>query len=236
MERNKYRKQIHNSVCTPSDDSWGKLNKKLTDYDIDKRNNKQLFMKYAVSMLIIISVGFYFFQPENEITRDEIITSTKENKSPIKSSVVHSEPDHNLLPPTKNSSGIKIMEPKPLANKIINYDSHEKMTITSEDNMEQNENPPTVVHENITSNALNENSKIVRQNVDPDYEVEELLKNANLNIEKNIPFLNITKISAMALLGEIEDDLEKDTRRKLFEKIIITIRNPTEIEITDRSK
>ena len=228
MERNKYREKIQNSVCIPSDDSWEKLDMKLTDYQNNKKNSKWLLMKYAVSMLIIISVGFYFFQPENEIIQDEIITSTKENKSPIKSSVVLSETDPNLMPPTKNSSGIKITEPKPLAHKIINYDSHEKMTITGEDNMEQNENIPT--------RTIIETSIITQQTQDTDDEVEELLKYANLKMEKEGKYLDKTKISAMDLLGEIEYELEKDTRRKLFEKIIITIKNPTEIEITDRSK
>jgi len=234
MERNKYREQIQNSIVEPSEDSWEKLSKKLTDHD--KKNNKRLFMKYAISIFIITSLGFYLFQPDNEIPRDEIIVSPKVDKTSIKSSLANFEADTTLSAPTENSNVIKIKGTKLLANEIINYDVGERMAPENEDNKEQNKNSLREVHDYFTTNTLNETSKIELHNEDTYEEVEALLKSAYLNIEQNDQYLNEKTISAIDLLGEIEDGIEKDTRRKLFEKIIITIKNPTEIEITDRSK
>jgi len=235
MEQIKYREQVQNGTIIPSDDSWGKLSKKLTDHDNDKTNNKWLFMKYAASFLFIISFGFYFFQPENEILKDEIKESPKVENSSIKSSVADSDPELYPAAPTLNPTVIKKREPKPQADIIINYEVEESVAINNEDDKAQNENSHTEGHDDFTTNTLMLTSKDVRV-ADTEYEVEELLKNANLNLEKNDHYLDKTKINAMALLEEIEDDLAKETRRKLFEKIIITIKNPTEIEITDRSK
>ena len=235
MEQNKYREQVQNGTIIPSDGSWDKLSKKLTDHDNDKINDKRLFMKYAASLLFIISIGFYFFQPENEISTDEIKASPKVEKSYIKSSVADSDSELYPAAPTLNPTVIKKREPEPQADIIINYEVEESVAINNEDNKAQNENSHKEVHDDFTTNTLMVTSKDVRI-ADTEYEVEELLKNANLNIEKNDQYLNRTKINAMALLEEIEDDLEKETRRKLFEKIIITLKNPTEIEITDRSK
>jgi hypothetical protein len=235
MEQNKYREQIQNSTIIPSDGSWDKLNKKLTHHDNDKINNKRLFMKYAASLLFIISIGFYFLPPENEISSDEIKASPKVDKSSIKSSVANTDPEPYPPSPTLNSTVIKKTVTKTQTDEIIYYKVEESVANNYEDNKVQNENSHKEVHDDSTTNTLFATSKNVH-NIDTEYEVEELLKNANLNIEKNDQYLNKTKISAMVLLEEIEDDLEKETRRKLFEKIIITIKNPTEIEITDRSK
>jgi hypothetical protein len=236
MEQNKYRERIQNSVIAPSDGSWEKLSKKLDKYDNDKKNNKRLFMKYAASMLIIISISFFFLPPENEISTDETTVSPEVGKTSIKPSVTNSGHEPYLASPTENSTVIKMSEPKPLANEIINYGVEESVAVKNEDNIEQNENSQRSVPKYYTTNTSKVTSKIVQQKIDTDYEVEELLKNAILNIEQNGQYLNKTKFSALDLLGEIENDLERDSRRKLFEKIIITIKNPTEIEITDRSK
>lgn len=235
MEQNKYREQVQNSTIIPSDDSWDKLSKKLTDHDNDKINNKRLFMKYAASLLFVISIGFYFLPLENEISTDEFKASPKVDKSSIKSSVANSDTEPYPASPTLNSTVIKKTVPKTQLDEIIYYKVEESVAINNEDNKLQNENSHKEVYDDFTTNTLMATSKKVH-NADTDHEVEELLKNANLKIEKNDHYLNKTKISAMVLLEEIEDDLEKETRRKLFEKIIITIKNPTEIEITDRSK
>ena len=236
MERNKYREQIQNSVCTPSEVSWEKLDKKLTDHDSRKINNKGLFMKYAVSVLLIVFASSYFFQAENEIARDKIKVSPEVEKSSVKPPATNSKPDTYSTSPTENSSRIKMMETNSPANKTINYEVKERLAIKNEDSMEKDKNSQRVMPKYYATNPSNENSKITQQNVNTEDEVDALLKNAMLNIEKNDLYLNKSKISALDLLGEIEDDLEKDSRRKLFEKIIITIKNPTEIAITDRSK
>jgi hypothetical protein len=235
MERNKYREQIQNNVCMPSGDSWGKLDKKLTDDDNRKKNNKQLLIKYVASALIIISISSYFFQTENKITSDEIIASPKIEKTSVRSTVTNPETDVYPASPIENSSEIKMMETNSPINEKNNYKVNERLAIKNEDSIEKDKNSQRV-YEYLATIPLSENSKDTQHYMGTEAEVDVLLKNATLNIEKNDRYFTKSEISALDLLGEIEDVLEKDSRRKLFEKIIITIKNPTEIEITDRSK
>ena len=235
MEQYKYREQIQNSACTPSDDSWEKLNMKLTDYDNNKKNNKRLFMKYAVSVLIIISAGFYFVPSDDVITVEESIAVPNRNKTRIESSFANTETEPSEDSSTGNSIVLKKIESKPPANEITNYEVEENLALKNGYDGEKNENYNKEGDEYFKANTFSISSKITQHGADLDDEVEALLKNANLNIEKNGQYINITKISAIDLLGEIEDDIEKGNRRKLFEKIIITINNPTAIVITERS-
>ena len=97
-------------------------------------------MKYAASLLFIISFGFYFFQPENESSTDEIKASPKVEKSSIKSSVADSDPELYPAAPTLNPTVIIKREPEPQADEIINYEVEESVAINNEDNKAQNEN------------------------------------------------------------------------------------------------
>ena len=231
MAQNKYREQIQNSVITPSDASWSKLNKKLTDHENSKKNKKRIFMKYAASLLFIISIGFYLLQGENELTPDEINARPEIEKSSLKPPVVDAAPETLIANRTIDSAVIKNTEPELLANKEIKYEA-----LKNEDHKgEQNANSIKAEPNYLQTSSLTTINKKEQHNLDENFEVEALLKNASRNLERNIQYSNKSKISGMDLLGEIEDDLEKDSRRKLFEKVIITIKNPAELEITDRS-
>lgn len=231
MAQNKYREQIQNSVITPSDDSWSKLNKKLTDHEKSKKNKKRIFMKYAASLLFIISIGFYLLQGENELTPDEINARPEKERSSLKPPVVDAAPETFIANQTIDSAVIKNTEPGLLANNEIKYQA-----LKNEDHEGiQNANSIKAEPNYLQTSSLTTLTKNEQHNQDEDFEVEALLKNASRNLERNIQYSNKSKISGMDLLGEIEDDLEKDSRRKLFEKVIITIKNPAELEITDRS-
>ena len=231
MAQNKYREQIQNSVITPSDASWSKLYKKLTDHENSKKNKKRIFMKYAASLLFIISIGFYLLQGENEISPNEINALPEVEQPTLKPPVVDALPESRMANPTSDSAVIKNTEPGLLANKEIKHEALKN----EEHEGEQNANSIKADHDYLQTSSLTMTSKNEKHNLDENFEVEELLKNANRNLEQNIQYSNRSKISGMDLLGEIEDGLERDSRRKLFEKVIITIKNPTELEITDRS-
>jgi hypothetical protein len=156
-------------------------------------------------------------------------------KTSVKSLQTNSETNENPAAPMENLSEIKMIETNSPINEKNNYKMNERLAIKNEDSLEKDKNSQRV-HEYLATIPLSENSKDAQQNMSTEAEVDALLKNAILNIEKNDFYFSKSEISALDLLGEIEDNLEKDSRRKLFEKIIITIKNPTEIEITDRSK
>lgn len=230
MAQNKYREQIQNSVITPSDDSWSKLNKKLTDHEKSKKNKKRIFMKYAASLLFIISIGFYLLQGENELTSDKINAIPEVEQPTLKPPVIDAKPATFIANRTIDSAVIKNTETGLLANNKIKYEA-----LKNEDHEEiQNTNSNKAEPNYLETSSLTTTPKNEQHNRDENFEVEALLKNASRNLER-IQYSNKSKISAMDLLGEIEDDLEKDSRRKLFEKVIITIKNPAELEITDRS-
>lgn len=69
----KYRKDLQNRTIEPSKDVWTKLEGKLNDFEKSKNQKKWTFLKYAASILIIISVGIYFGNKNEQTLEKELV-------------------------------------------------------------------------------------------------------------------------------------------------------------------
>ena len=68
--QDKYREEIQSRSIQPSEGSWEQLSKKLDAHEKLRKTKKWSFLKYVAAILLVASVGFYFFQPKNEIISD----------------------------------------------------------------------------------------------------------------------------------------------------------------------
>jgi len=231
MEQNKYKEQIQNGSLSPSSDSWERLSKKLKVHENKQKNNKWHYIKYAVSILIIFSISLFFFKPKNDFS-----------KIPVLKEQFQISPDLNIetetfiAEPVEISPLIPPVENKPAAIKVTDHRVDEAVAQNTKIDIDKVISKTS--EDESLSNEKIENMSVLTSSISEvtDAEIDQLLNSATINLSRNSQNSFKTGLSAIDLLGEIEDDLEKDTRRKLFEKIIITIKNPTEIEITDRSK
>ena len=225
MEQNKYREQIQNGFINPSKSSWEKLYQKLDEHDQSKNKSYRKYLKYAASLVFIVSLGFYFISTDHN-SKIEII----ESKQVEQISIQPLEIEQNNNFPLENQSGIKLATITQTDNSLT-YQEEKEIDIQekkSSDTFEFEE------HLQDLKNVMNEVP--FEPEINLDYEVEELMRIANLNLEKGNQNLNSDRIMAMDLLGEVENDLKNDHRRKLFEKITITIKNPDFLELADRNK
>jgi len=227
-QQHKYREALQKRKISPSLDSWERLNKKLTVHDYKDWRKKWLFPKYAAVILVFLSIGFYFFQPKEEVLNAPIIVA------PTLKEELKKLPEINYDAEIKVATTPIISPSNPIIKKksnstVKNSTSIEESIALKENNDEFEvskeimETEPTeiLVVETISQEQLINN------------EVEELLEKSRIKIA--IHSQNSTKkvVSANALLFEVEDDLDKDLKHKLFDKIVKTLKKPKQV-ITDR--
>ncbi len=214
-QQHKYRTQINQRTITPSEDSWERLNKKLSAQENIQKRKKWMFLKSAASILMLVSVGFYFFQPKNKIS----ITTTSEEQK-IKLPVINQASETLIAIPIKTLPIITIAKKKLKTPIVVNskIEENEKIqnkTIAEETKIFAKNLEKTVPIEkanNLITEVLNEEVT--------DNEIEQLLNKAKINIKLNPQNLSKNMVNANTLLLEVEDDLDKDFKQKIFESIV----------------
>jgi len=78
----------------------------------------------------------------------------------------------------------------------------------------------------------NNNIETVNKQQNIDLEIDQLLLKATIKRANDPKNLNKRAISANDLLFQVEEDLDKDLKQKLFETIVKTLKNPKSV-ITD---
>ena len=238
MIRNKFQEQMQNRRIAPSSNSWKRLDEQLTARERKQKNKRwAYYTKYAAAVLIIISVSYKFYQVKNENEQDEIIIANPTSKKqPEKSFKFNSNPDIITATPIENPPIVQPKEHKTNVQKLINYEVQEKISFQNNKTSEENFMPEKYEYENLRTEKTENADVVVHHQEVTDNEIEELLQNANINLVKNGKNINKNEISANDLLGEVEYELQHEYKRKLFEKVIISLNRPKEIELTNRSK
>ncbi len=230
MEQNKYREQIQNGFINPSEDSWEKLDQKLDEHDQNKNNSYRNYLKYAVSLVFIVSLGLYFIPTDNNPESQRIKSEQQVKQIPIKSSPI----EQNMNSPLEIKSEKKLATKITPTNNSIAHEVSKKIDIHGEKSSETIENFKIKAKPKTSYNVLVSSDS--KPELSLDSEVEKLIRIANANLERGNQNFNSNSIMAMDLLGEVENDLKNDHRRKLFEKITITIKSPDILELADRNK
>jgi len=230
MEQHKYREELQNRKISPSLDSWDRLNEKLNTHEQKGKHKKGFFLKYAAVILVFISIGFYFFQSKEVVVNTPIIVAPTLKVDLKKIPEIIEEPEIRVVTnpavvPTKKSI-------KKEKKAIVKNDPVKKEAIASNDNIEATETSKKIVDETeINNSSLKE--ILVTETLSEEQlinnEIEQLLKNSQIKITKNRQNSVKRMVSANTLLFEVEDDLDKDLKQKLFETIVNTLKNPKEV-------
>lgn len=230
MEQDKLKNKLQKRSLSPSSNSWELLDQRLTENEQKKKQGIWIFLKYAASILLLVSLGFYFLKPEKETLVEPIIVEPTTHENFKKVPITLDESETEL-----------VQEPK------VEVKKHEVLGKKEAFRKAKKEVPKTQV-------AVIEPAKLKKAQVDLitiskeeivvaevpkkenniDAEVDELLKASKYKISINRQISSKTAVSANALLNEVEEDLDKDFRDKLFESIITTLKTPRKVVITDR--
>jgi hypothetical protein len=220
-QQHNYSAQIKQRAIKPSEGSWEKLSEKLSANEHLQKSKKWVFMKYAAAMLILFSVGFYFLQPNSKIIEGDLIVAPTLEEQFIKSPVLNQTPETLIAIPVKISPIITTHKTQPKVDEVVVFQEISSIN-ESEISFENSEKSIVVTKENSTIVVASSDEVT-------DSEIEQLLNNATTNFKNDLQNLNKDVVSANTLLLEVEDDLNKDFKQKMFESVVKSLSNLKEV-------
>lgn len=227
MKPHKYRDELQNRTISPSPDSWERLNEKLSSHENNNKGRNWLFLKIASAILIFISVGFYFLKQEKEIINTPTIAAPaskeKFNKIPVADDVIETEiavTPNNVT--SKKKTGIESnRHEKPVKEVAFTQPSdHSEISVIK--NTEA-----TITDAGTEETPGTEIVHTEEQFIDD--EIEQLLYKSKIKLIVDGQISSKKLVNANALLNSVEEDLDKDLKQILLEKIVNTIKKEKEV-------
>lgn len=239
---NQIRERLNSREIKPAEMAWDKIDAMLSLSE--EKKTKQLplwssqFIGIAASVLIFLSVGFYFFvqndvqiEPENSVVIDD-----KEKSIDNSSPKINNQDEQIDLSSSNQKSAIKNQQTSNSFNQL----NHKKSVSSSK-----------IIQPSINNNQENliNNQEVIAQNpiikikpdekllqVKPQFDdVDELLATASKSIkEKSQKSDTKIKINSSALLAQVDGEVDLTFRKKVLNKItknfegikvVITTRN-----------
>lgn len=231
MKEDKYREALQDRTIEPSSGSWDKLSSQLDAQEAQSKNRNWSFLKVAAVILLVISIGFYFNRPEKEIIEEPVLVA------PQVIEIQKTSPDVDDLNSTETASKPKTVEIEPAPF----IDSAQQESIAVKVNFKQpiiqNEDSPIEVERVTALDSVTE-AILLTESFDSeeqfiDDEIEELLNKSRIKLVINGEISSRKVVDANALLDAVEEDIYKDLKQKLIEKISNTLKNPKEV-VTSR--
>ena len=231
MKPHNYREALQKRSIKPSSDSWEKLNRNLTAHENKGKGRNWLVFKVASIIIIFVSIGFYFIEKNDDMINTPAIVSPsfkeKLNTTPKADDVNQTEiavaPE---VPAIKNETIIDSIMAESSNVEIVFNEPTEIMTNSSNKVFE------TVVLDSLSETSLISETPISDQQLIDD-EVEELLNKSKIKLIVTGQISTNKVVDANALLNSVEDDLYKDLKQKLIEKITNKLKNPKDV-VTSR--
>jgi len=233
METDKFEKHIKTKLqereIQPSTNAWSKIASELNDDDA-KKKPVYLWMGIAASVVVLIGIAMFYFNGNAAATKipTEIVDIEKERtlkevlvkdvlpvgKEEVKV-VAHSEAETSIEKVVEEEN-ILIKEKEPLVlkdeievavNQVPTSTTVEKLVVTDD-----------IINSKVADviaqvTVLEQNSTVT------DAEVDSLLKRAQDEILRDKIFNKDKSVDAMALLTEVEDELDQSFRDQIFDSL-----------------
>ena len=229
MKHSKHREELQNRTVNPSSGSWERLSMKLDSPKVKKKGIKLQLLKYAASILVLISIGFYFSEPKEKGISSPIIVAPTLKKQ------LDNIPEMNIDPQTEVAAKPEIytieknINPEPLIPSNKKSVSEEVFDYAAkETEIFVNPLADKTIHDSLTKTSSQTESFLSEEKVIDD-EVTRLLNESKIRLLLNNEITSKNVVSAQALLNEVEDDLDKALKEKLMEKIANILNNPKEV-------
>jgi len=174
-------------------------------------------------------VGFYFFQPKEDVVATPIIVAPTIKDDVEKTRIIIEKPNKVEVVTTpvvapKKSKTIK------KSSTIITAKVKKEAIALNDLNINKEQNDSLVNHSE-KENLLVEQESMSEGKIKPitvEDEIEQLLKNSQMKLAINGDRKKRMTVDAKALLLEAEDDLDKDLKQILFDKVINTLKSQKE--------
>jgi hypothetical protein len=237
---NYHNNHLQKRTIQPSEDAWNTLEKRLSDFEKTKKQNKWTFLRYAAAIIIFVAVGVYFFgnkekqieiveQPVLKVKEHKIQPKIQENQNVI--ATLEEEIPNKIVQKSKVKNAINIQQSNQIAvSKISNKSEVDDKTLVAEVVVNtQNLEIDTLENQKIKEFvALVENIKKEKGEV-TDLEIDQLLVAAQKSLITARKTGQNNKFNSADLLADVEYDLDKDFKNRLFEAIVNTLKEPKNI-------
>ncbi len=246
MEPNKFEQHIKDQLnqrkIEPSEDAWQKITNQLDQIEKPK-TKRYLWLGIAASIIGLLVITTVYFNSDKKLKNEKIIVNSKKDSiknTQLKTDAVFEKTKEILTSTTtKNnekvaSSNLKKTE-RVDATPIITDDNK---TPSIDSVVEENKNiinTEELINTKLTEviakiTKMEQNTKSVT-----DLEVDSLITQAQKELLNQKLFRQNKSVDAMALLSEIENELDQPLKEQLFEllkKGVLEARNA----IADRNK
>lgn len=225
------KNHLQKRTIQPSEDAWNTLEKRLSDFEKTKKQNKWTFLRYAAAIIIFVAVGIYFFgnkekqieiveQPVLKVKEHKIQPKIQENQNVI--ATLEEEIPNKIVQKSKVKNAINIQQSNQIAvSKTSNKSEAVVNTQTLGIDTLENQKIKEFV-------ALVENIKKEKGEV-TDLEIDQLLVAAQKSLITARKTGQNNKFNSADLLADVEYDLDKDFKNRLFEAIVNTLKEPKNI-------
>jgi len=236
-QQHKFRKDLQNRKINPSGDSWDRLDKRLKTHNSGGKRKNWFFLKNAAVILVLISIGFYFFQQKKEVVFDPIVVSPTLDEEIKKQPEFIDKPKIEVAVSPKSELQKSKKAVQTTRSKTNNNSINESIAF---DNSEIKLEGSKLEEDKLEANSETEiSNEIVEVETFSDeqlmnIEIEQLLKNSQLKLSNNSHVSTKKRVSANALLYEVEDDLDKDLKKRIFETVVKMLKKPNEVAGTNR--
>ncbi|TDS10902.1 hypothetical protein DFQ03_3795 [Maribacter caenipelagi] len=232
METDKFEKHIkakfQERKILPSENAWAKIASELND-DKSKKKPVYLWMGVAAGIVVLVGIALFYFNGNavsNELPT-EIVGTEKENKLEdviIKESIPFKSEEEVVEATSETKTNVKEVkveepiEPKIQESKVLD----DKIEVTV-NQVPTNETIQKLVPDEIIDSkvaAIITQVSVLEQNSTvTDAEIDSLLKRAQDEILREKIFNKDKSVDAMALLTEVEDELDQSFRDQIFDSL-----------------
>jgi len=231
------KQELEKRVLTPSDSAWDKLETKLKTINKSNKNQKWWFMGLAASLVGIFLVTSLVFQEKGEIEfpNNQVVDIEQEQQvdgivnpntdfqtTPVNNTIEESVAKVETTPQDKGSSTqqkLKARSFTPNQQIAVETSVQNNESKSQEESMSFKEIKAQEVVAQIET-PLETNSQV------GDAEIESLLNSAQEDIANQNSFNQETNtVDAVALLEDVEIDLERTFRDKVFESLKSSMQN-----------
>ncbi|WP_405383790.1 hypothetical protein [Maribacter sp. LLG6340-A2] len=231
METDKFEKHIKAKLqereILPSENAWAKIASELNDDA--KKKPVYLWMGIAANIVVLLGVALFYFNGSavsNELP-NEIVDKEKENKLEdviIKESIPFKSEEEvvEATSETKtNVEEVKVEEPivpKIQESKVLDDKMEVAVNQVLTDETIEKLLPDEIIDAKVAA-IIAQVSVLEQNNTVTDAEVDSLLKRAQDEILREKIFNKDKSVDAMALLTEVEDELDQSFRDQIFDSL-----------------
>lgn len=236
MEPNKFEKHIKEQMqkreIRPSGNAWERISEQIENGD-EAKNNKFMWYAIAASFIGILFVSIFFFQSKERPLENDMQMVDVDNKE-VPENQIRETPKEILIEEVQN------FEQNELTNVTNESESTNDDRIKKAIKFQSSDDSAIVLNDlkvdkidvkefiEVTDNSVQLKIKEVLAQVDSlelnntvltNAEVDELLRNAQEEILRDKLFKQNGSVDAIALLTEVEDELDQSFRDQIFESL-----------------